>query len=100
LAFPYVEALLRRRDVVAVTYRDVRDRLQAVGLVIDHPEWPLYWRWGALPIRHAYFDAYTRVLEWAIASGRRGLILGKGKSHLKAALGAELIPSYAVATTP
>ncbi|MBW8481166.1 hypothetical protein [Actinomadura parmotrematis] len=98
LALPYLEALVRRPDVLAVTYRDARERLAGVGLVLDHPRWPLYWRWGALPARHLYFDAYTRLLEWAIGAGRAGLVLGKGKPELKASLGAELVPSYAIAT--
>ncbi|MFG2005182.1 hypothetical protein ACGFNU_39165 [Spirillospora sp. NPDC048911] len=100
LPFPYIEALIGQPDVQAITYRDGRDRLLGAGLILDHPEWPLYWRWGALPVRHLYFDSYGRLIEWAIAAGKTGVILGKGKSDLKAALGAELVPSYAIAATP
>ncbi|WP_083982423.1 GNAT family N-acetyltransferase [Actinomadura hibisca] len=100
LPLPYVEAMVARPDVLAVAYRDARDRLVGVGLLLDHPRWPLYWRWGALPARHLYFDAYTRLMEWAVGAGRTGIILGKGKPSLKASLGAELEPSYAIAAAP
>ncbi|WP_199486910.1 hypothetical protein, partial [Actinomadura logoneensis] len=100
LALPYVEALIAHPDAIAIAYRDAAEHLAGIALLLDHPTWPLYWRWGAEPVRHLYFDSYARLLEWAVTHGKNGVILGKGKSDLKAALGAELVPSYAVAAGP
>ncbi len=102
LSLPYIEGLLRHDDTLAVAYRDRDERLLAIGLVLDHPAWPLYLTWGALPLRrgglrHLYFDGIARVVGWAAANGKAGLVLGKGKPELKSDLGAELLPAYAIA---
>jgi hypothetical protein len=99
---PYLEAMLGRDDVAAITYRDRRSRLLGVGLLLDHPHWPAYHLWGALPAEHGgrpdlYFDGYARTVEWAVERGKTGLIWGKGQTDLKRRLGAELVPNYAVA---
>ncbi|MEV0400959.1 hypothetical protein [Actinoallomurus sp. NPDC050550] len=102
LPVPYIEGLIRQEGTLAVTYRDLTGRLLGVGLVLDHPGWPLYLTWGALPVRrggrrHLYFDGMTRVIGWAIGAGKAGVVLGKGKPELKSDLGAELLPTYAIA---
>ncbi|MFI6387559.1 hypothetical protein [Nonomuraea sp. NPDC050540] len=101
LPLPYLEALIAGGESVALTYRHER-RLLGLSLILDHPAWPICLSWGALPPesggrKHLYFDGYVRMVEWAIGSGKRGLVLGKGQAEVKSGLGAELVPSSAVA---
>ncbi|MEV4290908.1 hypothetical protein AB0K40_35815 [Nonomuraea bangladeshensis] len=101
LPLPYLETLIGSGESVALTYRDGR-RLLGLSLILDHPDWPVCLSWGAVPPeeggrKHLYFDGYVRMIEWAIRSGRRGLVLGKGQAEVKRDLGAELRPSSALA---
>jgi hypothetical protein len=98
---PYLDALVGGDEVMAVAYRD-DGRLIGLSLILDHPAWPICLSWGALPPetggrKHLYFDGYVRMVEWAVATGRSGLVLGKGQAEVKRSLGAELVPSSALA---
>ncbi|WP_327085661.1 hypothetical protein OIE66_25315 [Nonomuraea sp. NBC_01738] len=98
LPLPYVAGLVGHDHVKAITYR-ADGRLIGLCLILDHAEWPIFHSWGALPVeaggrRHLYFDAYVRMIGWAIAGGKKGLILGKGQPAIKQELGAELVPSH------
>ncbi|TDE49031.1 hypothetical protein E1295_20650 [Nonomuraea mesophila] len=101
LPLPYLDALVGGDEVVAIAYRD-GSRLIGLSLILDHPDWPICLSWGALPPesggrKHLYFDGYVRMVEWAIASGKTGLVLGKGQAEIKRSLGADLVPSSALA---
>ncbi|MEO5877063.1 MAG: hypothetical protein ABIS86_17910, partial [Streptosporangiaceae bacterium] len=98
----YLEALVGLDETVAITFRDPAGRLIAVGLILDHPAWPLFLLWGALPVgrggrRHLYFVAMAEAVGWSIARHGEGLVLGKGKAALKRDLGADFVPCRAVA---
>ncbi|MEV0592161.1 hypothetical protein [Nonomuraea cavernae] len=102
LPLPYLEALVGGEEVVAIAYRDGGGTLLGLSLILDHPAWPICLSWGALlpeegGRKHLYFDGYVRMVEWAIASGKTGLVLGKGQAESKRALGADLVPSAALA---
>ncbi|NRQ38328.1 GNAT family N-acetyltransferase [Nonomuraea sp. NN258] len=102
LPVPYLDALVGGDEVVAVAYRERGGRLLGLSLVLDHPSWPVALSWGSVPIedggrKHLYFDVYVRLIEWAIGAGRAGLVLGKGQAEIKTGLGAELVPSDALA---
>ncbi|WP_327089954.1 hypothetical protein OIE66_04875 [Nonomuraea sp. NBC_01738] len=101
LPLPYLEALIGGEEAVAITYRD-GGRLLGLSLILDHAAWPICLSWGAVTPedggrKHLYFDGYVRMVEWAIAAGKAGLVLGKGQAEAKSELGAELVPSDAVA---
>ncbi|MGW4794472.1 hypothetical protein ACWEPC_18905 [Nonomuraea sp. NPDC004297] len=101
LPLPYLEALIGSGESIALTYRQ-GERLLGLSLILDHPAWPICLSWGAVPPehggrKHLYFDGYIRMIEWAIGAGRRGLVLGKGQSSVKKDLGADLLPSSAMA---
>lgn len=98
---PYLDAMVGGDEVVAIAYRD-GGRLIGLSLILDHPAWPICLSWGALPPeaggrKHLYFDGYVRMVEWAVAAGKAGLVLGKGQAEVKRSLGAELVPSSALA---
>jgi hypothetical protein len=102
LPVAYLEALIGLEEAIAITFRDTAGRLIAVSLILDHPAWPLFLMWGALPVgrggrRHLYFVAMAEAVGWSIARHRKGLVLGKGKADLKRDLGADFIPCRAVA---
>ncbi|MDA0638414.1 hypothetical protein OUY22_33835 [Nonomuraea sp. MCN248] len=98
---PYLDALVGGDEVMAIAYRD-GGRLIGLSLILDHLAWPICLSWGALPPetggrKHLYFDGYVRMVEWAIAAGRAGLVFGKGQADVKRSLGADLVPSSALA---
>jgi hypothetical protein len=102
LPVSYLEALIGLDEAVAITFRDTAGRLIAVSLILDHPAWPLFLMWGALPVgrggrRHLYFVAMAEAVGWTIARRGKGLVLGKGKAALKRDLGADFVPCRAVA---
>lgn len=95
--------LLEEPDVRTVDYHDpITGRRLAVALVLDHPDWPVFRTWSALPVedggvRNLYLHVYGELASWSIAAGKRGVIVGKKMPKLKASLGARMVPQYAAA---
>jgi hypothetical protein len=100
---PTLAALLREPDVHTVDYHDPgTGRRLAAALVLDHPEWPVFRAWSALPVeeggvRDLYLHVYGELTRWSIAAGKQGVVVGKGMSKLKASLGCRLVPQFAAA---
>lgn len=93
--------LLAEPDVRTVAYHDpVSGRRLAVALVLDHPDWPVFRTWSALPVedggaRNLYLHVYGELAHWSIGAGRQGVIVGKKMPKLKASLGARMVPQFA-----
>ncbi|WP_277068187.1 GNAT family N-acetyltransferase [Saccharomonospora viridis] len=92
IAAEYLHELVRRDDVVSLTYHDGSGRLLAFANLLDHPVVPLYQHWSALSReeggkQHLYFDSYARMMGHVVAHGRPGLSAGRGKLDLKQSLG-------------
>ena len=97
------EAVAGRDDVHVVAYRDNAGLLLGAATILDHPAWPIWLSWGALPAeeggrRHLYFDLFRRLVERVVERGTAGMILGKGMAELKMDLGARLLPQHAAVT--
>jgi hypothetical protein len=99
----YLTALLRQPDVVVGAYRSVATgELEAFVSVLDHPEWPVTRHWSARPATredrpNLYLNHYRLMVEFALRTGKEGVIVGRGKPELKQSLCAELVPQYAAA---
>jgi hypothetical protein len=99
----YLAALLDRPDVLALRYTDRTSGAPlAVVTLLDHPSWPLARHWSALPVERGgrpglYFHYYGAAVGWAMAAGRSGVVVGKGKPELKRSMGARLVDQYAAA---
>ncbi|MBB3664215.1 MULTISPECIES: GNAT family N-acetyltransferase [Prauserella salsuginis group] len=97
----YLEHLLRQPDVVGVRYVDpVSGALRALALILDHPQWPVIRSWSTLPLhrggrRNLYFDMYTQAVRFALASGKKGIVLGKKMTELKRTFGARTVAQHA-----
>ena len=97
----YLRPLLGQPEVRTTGYRDTGSgALLGVGLVLDHPEWPVWRSWSTLPVeqggrRDLYFHFFGELVGWAIETGKRGVIVGKGLPELKKTLGATQVPQYA-----
>jgi hypothetical protein len=93
--------LLREPDVRILTYRDpTADQRLAVALLLDHPDWPVFRTWSTAPVeqvRNLYLHAYGELVRWSIATGKRGVVVGKKMPKLKASLGATMVPQFAAA---
>ena len=95
--------LVAEPDVRTVDYHDPgTGRRLAVALVLDHPAWPVFRTWSALPAeqggaRNLYLHVYGELTRWSIAEGRHGVIVGKKMPKLKASLGARMVPQFAAA---
>lgn len=88
----YLDALVRRDDVVTITYHDPGGRLLAFTNVLDHPVLPLHQHWAALPVeesgkQHLYFDVFARVVGHMIDGNRKGMSAGRGLTEVKETLG-------------
>ncbi|MEV0132416.1 hypothetical protein AB0H83_28630 [Dactylosporangium sp. NPDC050688] len=97
------EAVAGRDDVHVVAYRDNAGLLLGAATILDHPAWPIWLSWGALPAeeggrRHLYFDLFRRLVERVVERRTAGMILGKGMAELKTDLGARLMPQHAAVT--
>ncbi|MDG6107816.1 hypothetical protein PQF33_37405 [Dactylosporangium aurantiacum] len=97
------ESVAFRDDVHAVAYRDSAGLLLGAGTILDHPTWPMWLSWGALPVdeggrRHLYFDLFWRLVDRVVEGRAAGMVLGKGMPDLKADLGARLVPQHAAVT--
>ena len=99
----YLERLLGQPEVRTTSYRDrTSGALLGVGLVLDHPDWPIWRSWSTLPIerggrQNLYFHFYGELVRWAIETGKHGVMIGKGLPSLKKTLGAAQVPQYAAA---
>ncbi|GAA1217823.1 GNAT family N-acetyltransferase [Prauserella alba] len=98
----YLENLLCQPDVVGVRYVDpLSGALRALALILDHPQWPVMRSWSTLPLhrggrRNLYFDMYTQAVRFALASGKKGVVLGKKMTDLKRTFGARTVAQHAV----
>jgi hypothetical protein len=98
-----LKELLAQPDVSTVDYHDPgTGHRKAVALLLDHPDWPVFRTWSALPIadggaRNLYLHVYGELARWSIATGKKGVIVGKKMPKLKASLGARMVPQYAAA---
>jgi hypothetical protein len=99
----YLSRLLSDEDVRTTTYTDRETgRLLGVGTVLDHPQWPVWRHWSMVPVdqggvRNLYFHHITTLVDWAIETGKQGVVLGKGKAEVKESVGATSTEQYAVA---
>lgn len=98
----YLERLLSQPEVRTTCYREPASGTPlGVGLVLDHPHWPIWRSWATLPVElggrwNLYFHFYGELVRWVIETGKRGVIIGKGQRGLKKSLGAAQVPQYAV----
>jgi hypothetical protein len=101
---PYLEALLAQPDVLALAYYEQPgDRLVALTLVYDHPQWPIARSWASYPQgrggrSNLYFYNMIKLVEWAIGARKHGVVMGKKLSDVKQSLGMDPLPQYALAT--
>jgi len=100
----YLTVLLAQPDVVALAYYEQPgDRLVAFTLVYDHPQWPMARAWATYPQGRGgrynlYFYNVIKLVEWAVATGKQGVVMGKKLSEVKQSLGMDPLPQYALAT--
>ncbi|MBM7773624.1 hypothetical protein JOD54_003828 [Actinokineospora baliensis] len=93
----YLRALVAQPDVHSTSYIDRRTgELIAFGTALDHPTVPIVRSWTQRPAeqggaKYLYFYHLSKQVEWAIAGGKKGAELGKGKAQEKQSLGA--VPS-------
>jgi hypothetical protein len=97
----YLEALVRRPDVVTTTYHDESGRLLAFSNLLDHPVVPLYQHWAARTFdegrpKHLYFDVIVRTVRYMIEGNRKSLSMGRGLGEVKSSLGFTPRPLRAV----
>jgi len=88
----YLHALVRRPDVVTMTYHDDTGRLLAFTNILDHPVLPLHQHWATVPVeeggrKHLYFDVFARVVGHMIDGNRKAISAGRGLADVKASLG-------------
>ncbi len=99
----YLAALLRQPDVVVGAYRTAdTGELEAFVSVLDHPRWPVTRHWSARPPTgqdrpNLYLDHYRLMVDFALRTGKEGVIVGRGKPELKRSLCADLVPQFAAA---
>lgn len=99
----YLGALLGQPDVLTTSYTDPRTgELLGVGIMLDHPQWPVARTWAMVPVaagaaKYLYFHHFIACVDWAVAAGKRGLVLGKGKPEVKSTLAARPVTQLAVA---
>lgn len=102
LAAEYLHELVRRDDVLTLSYHDRAGRLLAFADLLDHPETPLYQHWAALDLteggkQHLYFDSYARFMGHVVAQGRKAFSAGRGRLELKETLGLTTRPLWVAA---
>jgi hypothetical protein len=98
----YLDALVRRPDVLTRTYRDDAGRLLGFTTMIDHPGGCAVHHWAALPSaaggrKGLYVDCYARCVAHMIAEGRPELTAGRAMLAEKSALGFGTRPLWSVA---
>ncbi|RSN30491.1 hypothetical protein DL990_21080 [Amycolatopsis sp. WAC 01416] len=92
IAPSYLDALVRRPDVITRTYRDGSGRLLGFGTVFDADDGCALHQWAALPSARGgrkglYVDFYARGVEHMITQGRPELTAGRAMLENKAAFG-------------
>ncbi|WP_425551095.1 hypothetical protein [Amycolatopsis samaneae] len=92
IAPAYLDALVRRPDVLTRTYRDGAGRLLGFTTMLDRPDGCAVHHWAALPSasggrKGLYVDCYARCVAHMIAEGRPELTAGRAMLAEKAALG-------------
>lgn len=97
----YLTVLLAQPDVAALAYYE-GERLVAFTLVYDHPQWPIARAWATFPQGRGgrynlYFYNVIKMVEWAVANGKQGIVWGKKLSEVKQSLGIDPLPQYALA---
>jgi hypothetical protein len=98
----YLDALVRRPDVLTRTYRDDAGRLLGFNTMLDHPEGCAVHHWAALPSaaggrKGLYVDCYARCVAHMIAERRPELTAGRAMLPEKTALGFGTRPLWSVA---
>jgi hypothetical protein len=88
----YLDAFVRRPDVITRTYRDRHGKLLAFNTMIDHPDSPAIHHWAALPgaaggRRNLYVDCYAHCVRYMIERGLPELTAGRALLGNKTALG-------------
>ena len=88
----YLDALVRRPDVLTRTYRDGAGRLLGFNTMIDHESGCAVHHWAALPSaaggrKGLYVDCYARCVAHMIAGQRPELTAGRAMLPEKSALG-------------
>lgn len=102
VAAAYLDAFVRRRDVVTTEYRDLNGRLLAFNTMIDHKVSSAVHHWAAVPggeggRKELYVDAYARCVRQMIEHGRPELTAGRTLLDVKGELGFETRPLTSVA---
>ncbi|MGW5719704.1 hypothetical protein ACWEVP_26305 [Amycolatopsis sp. NPDC003865] len=102
IAPAYLDALVRRPDVLTRTYRDVTGRLLGFNTMIDHETGCAVHHWAALPSaaggrKGLYVDCYARCVAHMIAGRRPELTAGRAMLPEKTALGFGKRSLYSVA---
>lgn len=98
----YLDALVRRKDIVTRTYRDRAGRLLGFNTMIDHPRSSAVHHWAALPRAEGgradlYLDAYARCVRHVVDGGSAELTAGRAMLDNKTALGFGTRALYTVA---
>jgi hypothetical protein len=102
IAPAYLDALVRRPDVLTRTYRDDAGRLLGFNTMIDHAGGAAVHHWAALPSaaggrKGLYVDCYARCVAHVIAERRPELTAGRAMLPEKTALGFGTRPLSSVA---
>jgi hypothetical protein len=89
IAPAYLDALVRRPDVLTRTYRDGGGRLLGFNTMIDHVSGCAVHHWAARPggRKGLYVDCYAKCVAHMIAEGRPELTAGRAMLPEKSALG-------------
>ena len=98
----YLHRLVRREDVVTLTYRDGVGHLLAFATLLDSPGTLYFQHWAALlPAeggrRHLFYDAHARAVQLAIERDRPLVSSGRGLPETKSPLGFTPRPLFDVA---
>lgn len=102
ISVAYLDALVRRTDVVTRVYREPGGRILAFNTMIDHPVSSAVHHWAALSTRDGgrrdlYVDAYAHCVRRMIDKGRPELTAGRTLLDVKEKLGFGTRPLRSVA---
>ena len=97
IAPSYLDALVRRPDVVTTTYHTAEDELAAFSVLLDHEEGAALQHFAARPGSGLWVDACARAVRHTADRGRPLLTAGRTLLDRKAALGFGTRPLVSVA---